>query len=201
MQHRFRSVTLAALAALAIAGAARADADDKSLASLPGYVDFAPLEKITSEAKVEVNLKGPMLSLVSKFMVEDDDEMRGVMANLKLVRVRVYDRTPEIEKEFLAAGSETTARLDKAGWERIVRVREDNERVDVYFKPSAQADLIDGVLIIAVDDEAAFVNIVGQIRPEDVGRLGSHFEIDGLDSGDGTRIKVESKTKTKPRND
>ena len=166
---------------------------------MPGYVDFAPLEKITQEAKVEVNLKSPMLGLVSKFMGQEDPELRAMLANLKLVRVRVYDLTPEIEKEFLAAGSETTKRLDKAGWERVVRVREDGDRVDVYFKPSAKAEWIEGVLIIAVDSEAAFVNIVGQIRPEDVGKIGEHFDIDGIDSGDGTRIKVESKTKTKPR--
>ena len=132
-------------------------------------------------------------------MGEDDPDLRDMLANLKLVRVRVYELTPEIEKEFLSAGSETTKRLDKAGWERVVRVREDNERVDVYFKPSSKAEWIDGVLIISVDDEAAFVNIVGTIRPEDVGRLGEHFDIDGINSGDGTRIKIESKTKTKPK--
>ena len=196
MQQRIRRAGLMAIAVLALAGTARADADDKSFEKLPGYVDFAPLEKITNEAKVEVNLKSPMLGLVSKMMGEGDPELRGIMANLKLVRVRVYDLTPEIAKQFLSAGSETTARLDKEGWERVVRVREDNERVDIYFKPSSKAEWIDGVLIIAVDEEAAFVNIVGQIRPEDVGRLSEHFDIDGINSSDGTRIKVESKIKT-----
>jgi hypothetical protein len=204
MPHRLNRIALALVVALSIAGPgavrAEADADDKAFASMPGYVDFAPLDKITQEAKVEVNLKSPMLGLVSKFMGDEDAELRDVFANLKLVRVRVYDLTPEIEKEFLAAGSETTKRLDKEGWERIVRVREDGDRVDVYFKPSAKAEWIDGVLIIAVDEEAAFINIVGQIRPEDVGKIGAHFDIDGINSGDGTRIKVESKTKTKPRN-
>lgn len=200
MQHRIRHAAFAVVAALAIAGAAHAGADDKAFTSMPGYVDFAPLDHITKEAKVEVNLKSPMLGLVSKFMGQDDEELRDILANLKLVRVRVYDLTPEIEKQFLSAGSETMARLDKEGWERVVRVREDNERVDVYFKPSAKAEWIDGVLIIAVDDEAAFVNIVGTIRPEDVGKISEHFDIDGIDSGDGTRIKVESKTKTKPHN-
>lgn len=191
------AVVCAALAALA--GGARADADDKAFASMPGYVDFAALDKIGEEAKVEVNLKSPMLGLVAKFAGHDDPELRDMLANLKLVRVRVYDLTPEIEKQFLSAGSETMSRLDKSGWERIVRVREDNERVDIYFKPSAQAEWIEGVLIIALDDEAAFVNIVGTIRPEDVGRIGDHFEIHGidLDSDDGTKIKLQSKIKTR----
>lgn len=189
--------------ALTISAAGLAHADDKAFTSLPGYVDFAALAKIGEDAKVEVNLKSPMLGLVSKFVGQDDPELRDMLAGLKLVRVRVYDLTPAIEKEFLAAGSETTTRLDKSGWERIVRVREDNERVDIYFKPSANAEWIEGVLIIAVDTEAAFVNIVGTIRPEDVGRIGEHFDIEGIDVGsdDDTRIKIESKKKTKPRSD
>ncbi len=196
-------IALGLAAVLCMPAVALADADDKAFASMPGYVDFAALAKISEEAKVEVNLKSPMLGLVSKFVGYDDPELRDMLANLKLVRVRVYDLTPEIEKQFLAAGTETTNRLDKDGWERIVRVREDNERVDIYFKPSSNTEWIEGVLIIAVDTEAAFVNIVGQIRPEDVGRIGEHFDIDefGVDSKGNTKIKVESKQKTKPRSD
>lgn len=194
-----RRTALACAALLSLAGGARADADDKSFASLPGYVDFAAFEQISDEAKVEVNLKSPMLGFVAKFAGDEDPELRDMLANLKLVRVRIYDLTPELEREFLSAGSATTTRLDQSGWERIVRVREDNERVDIYFKPSSNAEWIDGVLIIAVDDEAAFVNIVGTIRPEDVGRIGEHFDIDDIhiDSDDGAKVKVESKIKAR----
>jgi hypothetical protein len=196
-------VALALAAVSFLAGAAHADADDKSFASMPGYVDFAALAKIGEEAKVEVNLKSPMLGLVSKFVGDDDPELREMLANLTLVRVRVYNLTPAIEKEFLTAGTETIRRLDKSGWERIVRVRDEGEHVDIYFKPSSNAEWIEGVLIIAVDNEAVFVNIVGQIRPEDVGRIGEHFDIDefGVDSKGDTKIKIESKQKTKPRSD
>lgn len=203
MVNAMGRVALAVLAAALLASTAHADADDKAFASMPGYVDFAALAKIPDEAKVEVNLKSPMLGLVSKFVGHDDPDLRDMLANLKLVRVRVYDITPEIEKAFISAGSETTSRLDKNGWERIVRVRDDGERVDVYFKPSTKAEWIEGVLIIALDNEAAFINIVGQIRPEDVGRIGEHFDIDefGVDAKGDTKIKVESKQKIKTRSD
>ncbi len=201
MKHRFGHIAMVVVAALGLSGAAHADADDKAFTSLPGYVDFAALARIGEEAKIEVNLKSPMLSLLSKFVGHDDPELRDMLASLKLVRVRVYDLTPDVEREFLAAGSETTNRLDKAGWERIVRVREHNERVDIYFKPSSKTEWIEGVLIIAIDEEAAFINIVGTIRPEDVGRISEHFDIDelGMDANGDTKIKVESKIKTKAR--
>jgi hypothetical protein len=202
MINRTRRVALGLAAALSIASLAHADAADKAkaaekeIASLPGYVDFAPLERITQEAKVEVNLRNPMLSLVSKMVGHEEPELREMLANLKLVRVRVYELTPYVEQEFISAGSETTTRLDKAGWERVARVRDRDERVDIYFKPSSNAEFIDGVLVIALDDEATFVNIVGTIRPEDVGRISEHFDI-GVDSDGDAKIKVESKIKTK----
>ena len=199
-----RRAALVVLAASLCAGGA-ARADDKSFTKHPGYVDFAALDKIGEEAKVEVNLKSPMLGLVSKFVGEEDPSLKDMLANLKLVRVRVYDLTPAVEKAFLTAGSETTTKLDKSGWERVVRVRDRNERVDIYFKPSAKADFIEGVLVIAVDDEAAFVNIVGEMRPEDVARIGDHFDIDDIDIDENgeAKIKVESKKKitTHPNND
>jgi hypothetical protein len=163
---------------------------EAALKSEPGYVDFSMLDRLGQEAKVEVNLRDPMLGLVSKFISEDDPELRDLIAGLKLVRVRVYDAAAAGMDKLLAAGSEATRQLDADGWERIVRVREDGEHVDVYFKPSKNAEWIEGVLVIAMEvgDEAAFVNIVGTIRPEDVARLGDHMDIDGLD-----RVRVEKK--------
>jgi hypothetical protein len=188
-------VAAALLAAASLAGAA----DDKAagnkeaaLRAQPGYVDFSMLDKLGEEAKVEVNLRDPMLGLVGKFISEEDPELRDLISNLKLVRVRVYRITPETIERLFAVGSETATRLDKEGWERIVRVRDEGEHVDVYFKPSSNAEWIDGVLVIALgdDDEAAFVNIVGTIRPEDVSRIGDHLEIEGMN-----RVRVEQKVR------
>jgi hypothetical protein len=192
-----RNIRIMIVASLFMACAASTAAADKSskdkeaaLKSEPGYVDFSMLDRLGQEAKVEVNLRDPMLGLVSKFISEDDPELRDLIAGLKLVRVRVYDAAAAGMDKLLAAGSEATRQLDADGWERIVRVREDGEHVDVYFKPSKNAEWIEGVLVIAMEagDEAAFVNIVGTIRPEDVARLGDHMDIDGLD-----RVRVEKK--------
>jgi len=133
-----------------------------------------------------------MLGLVSKFIGEDEPELRSLLASLKLVRVRVYAITAESESRLLDAGSKTARTLDKQGWERVVRVRDEGDNVDVYFKPSSQAEWIDGALVIAFgeDDEAVFVNIVGTIKPEDVSRLSEHMDIDGLD-----RVRVETRTR------
>ncbi len=190
------------IAALLLGGATiAANAQDKTakgkdkeaaLRSEPGYVDFSMLDKLGQDAKIEVNLRDPMLGLVGKFISDEDEELRDLISSLKLVRVRVYQITPTTVERLLAAGSETATKLDKDGWERIVRVRDDDEHVDVYFKPSSNAEWIEGVLVIALgdDDEAAFVNIVGTIRPEDVARIGEHFDVNGMD-----KVHIEKKIK------
>lgn len=196
--RKFKHSVFIALAIVTTASLATGAEDKTSkdreatLRSQPGYVDFSMLDKLGQEAKVEVNLRDPMLGLVGKFIGEDDPELKDLIAGLKLVRVRVYAVTPETIEKLLAAGSEASLRLDRDGWERIVRVRDEGEHVDVYFKPSRNTEWIEGVLVIAVgeDDEAAFVNIVGTIRPEDVSRIGDHLDIDGMD-----KVRIENKVR------
>ena len=105
------------------------------------------------------------------------------MINLKLVRVEVYELTPEIQQKFSSESSKTIKVLDDKDWERIVRVRKDDEQAYVYIKPSEDYEWIQGIVVLAMeDDEAVFVNIVGDIKPEDISRLGGHFGIEELDS-------------------
>jgi hypothetical protein len=46
------------------------------------------------------------------------------------------------------------------------------------------ADQIDGLTVLVVnpgDNETVFVNIVGAIRPEEIGRIGRRFRINALE--------------------
>jgi len=68
------------------------------------------------------------------------------------------------------------------GWEKIVRVRDVDEHVYIYMKTTNET--IDGLVVISVEygDEAAFVNIVGEITPESLELLYGRFSIPELDS-------------------
>jgi hypothetical protein len=181
---RLAGVALAfAIAGSGFAGAALAETEAE-LKKMPGYVEFAALSILEGqEAKVEVYLKDPMLNLVAKFVKEEDPELFDVLKKLKLVRVQIFDVTPELAGEISKATSTTAKQLDDKGWERIVRVRDEDEHVDVYLKPSADYEILEGIVVMVVgeDDEAIFVNIVGTIDPADIDKLGTHFDIDGLE--------------------
>lgn len=150
----------------------------------PGYVDFNLFEIFgDTEAKVEVSLKQPMLKLVSEFTKNDDPELFNMMSKLAIVRVYVFEADKKFTDKFDAESSKTIKMLTQKGWERVVRVREDDEHVYVYLKPSSKYDFIEGIVVLAIEDgdEAVFVNIAGEIRPEDISALGHHFGIDDLD--------------------
>jgi hypothetical protein len=124
-----------------------------------------------------------MIKLIAEFIKKEDPELYEMLIGLKLVRVEVYERSRALEEKWLKESSKAVKELDDRQWERIVRVRERDEQVYVYVKPSENYDWIQGVVVLGMeDDEAVFVNIVGDIKPEDISRIGNHWNIDELDS-------------------
>jgi hypothetical protein len=195
---RVRTILLCVLCALltfAVADTAAAKDKKKSqdYTKHPGYVDFNALEIFgDEEATIEVYLRKPMLDLLRKFFKDEDPELYDIFGKLQLVRLQVFDVTRDLSLKFEQESAKTIKELDKGGWERVVRMNDDGEHVFVYLKPSEDFEWIQGIVVIAMEDmeEAVFVNIVGDIHPDDISRLGGHFGVDELDS---IRYEVEKK--------
>jgi hypothetical protein len=179
---------------------------DESYKKSPGYVDLDPIVG-DMESKIEVFLKGSLLVLAREAVREDDPELGDLLSKITYVHVKVLpaDETnaPALEEKVRRVGKQ----LEKDGWEMTVRVREDDENVLIYLLPGA-GDQIHGVVVMVVDEgeEAAFINIVGDINPAEIGRLGRALHVDSMDilkvevDGDA-EIVVDESVKKRKSND
>jgi Na+-translocating ferredoxin:NAD+ oxidoreductase RnfG subunit len=71
--------------------------------------------------------------------------------------------------------------LDSKGWERIVAAQKTDQDVGIYLK-SKDKDTVQGVVVMVIEanHQAVFVNVVGDIKPEQLALLGEKLHIDPL---------------------
>jgi len=146
----------------------------------PGYVDFENLELFKDiEKKVEVSIKGPLLRFVSKAAEKEDPELSRLLENLKLIKVDVFPMDKTTTSEVESAINRISKELESKNWERMVRVKDAKQRVEIYNQ--FIGDQLSGLVVMSVsNDEAVFVNIIGNIDPAQLGKLGDKFGIPKL---------------------
>jgi len=179
------------LIALGTAGAG------EKIEKMPGYVALDKYITIPTEAEtsIEVFLKAPLLRMVSAATRGDEPELAEMIDGISLIRVQGFS----VEVENLARVREEIAalssRMEENGWERVARIREGDELIHVYLKTSGEG--VDGLMMMGFEepDEVVFVNIVGDIDPAQIGRLGSKFNIAPLDSLRLDRKKASTSTR------
>ncbi len=150
----------------------------------PGYVDPTRIEELVrSEATLEVNLSGSLLRMVAEAAREDDRGLYDLLSKIRGLYVRGYTLTGDDAAAISARFNDVARSLSASGWERVVRVREGDETVHVLVK--ALDDRIQGLAVLVSspgENETVFVNIVGEIRPEEIGRIGRRFRIEAIDN-------------------
>jgi hypothetical protein len=156
---------------------------EKDYSGLPGFVDIKGLGVFSDEdATVEVYLDEKLLGMVAEMARSAEPELSEVLLGLNLVRVQRYrmrdNQLDQVEKKT----ADMAGKLEGQDWMRVVRIRERDETVYVYFKLGEK--LVHGITVMVIeeyDGYATFVNIVGDIDPAQVGRIGRKFNIDALD--------------------
>lgn len=151
----------------------------------PGYVDVRLVEEgLGRPASIEVNIRGALLRLVASASEHEDPDLARLLRRLKAIQVRGF---PLASAEDARAAERNADRLGRRleghGWDAVMRVRDAGERVDMYVR-TRDDDAIAGLVVFVVDtndDESVFINIVGEIDPEEIGRIGRTFNIGSLD--------------------
>jgi len=147
----------------------------------PGYVDFSGLKGIDPAGEsVEVYITKPIMKLVSAVNAGEDPELEKLLSGLALIRVDVFGIQENDAARVENSMNEMIEKLEKKNWEKIVKVRESSERVDVFL--NIDGETVEGLLVmVKEEDEVTFVNIVGTLDMALLGKLGSKFDIPNLD--------------------
>lgn len=146
-------------------------------ATLDSLMDFQELTKTYGEPKVRINLEKGLLNLVASMAKQENPEAAQLMQSLQSVTVNVYnigENTDKAKESLLSASK----KLEKMNWVPAVTVNEGEEQVRIFVKQAG--DLIEGLMVMAVskNDEAVFINIVGNIDPAKIGAVTSSLNLD-----------------------
>lgn len=148
----------------------------------PGQVDFGTFTAPNGGGEfVEVNVTSSLISLATRFLEKDQPDVAKVLQGLQLVRVNVIGLNDDNRPEMQARVQGVRKDLETKGWERIVKVQQKDQDVGVYLK-TRNKDTMQGLVVVVMDGdkEAVFVNVVGDIKPEQLSLLGDKLHIDQL---------------------
>lgn len=143
-------------------------------------VDFGALPAPASGECVEVNLPPALLAIASSATEKSDHETADLIRHLRLVHINVVklddsNRTQAIDhiRRF---------RESLKNWKQVVSVREPNgDDVDIRMK-CRDDNTIEGFVITVLESkgDAVFVNIVGDLKPDQLGALAARLPIPGM---------------------
>lgn len=156
-------------------------AQEDALKDFPGYVDFGQLTAVFGEPSVQISVGESLLGLVGSLSASEDPEAAELFKRLNGVRVNVFE-TEAMVDGAIGLVKDVSARLVDLGWESVVTVNSADEQVRIFMM--IKDNSVHGITVMAVEEtEAVFVNVIGSIDPEELGKVMENFDID-IDGAD-----------------
>lgn len=181
----FRVAIAVLLLWLAASAAIPALAATPEVERLEGFVDGSAFCDLAGEdgEVVEISLGPAILSALARGAGTDAD-LAPLLDGLRSISACIVS----FRGDPVRAGKadrlvrEMESRLDRSGWERLARVRDGGERVDVFVRNDERAVRGVTILVLGRDDgEVVFVNLAGTIDLARIGELGDSLDVPGLD--------------------
>ena len=148
----------------------------------PGQVDFGKFSASDSAGQfVEVNLSGGLISLAARLVEKQEPEVAKLLNGLQLVHVNVIGLDANNRDGLEKRVQHIRKELDGKGWQCVVTAQKQEKDVSVFLK-MRDKDAVQGLAVVAMDgkERAIFVNIVGDIHPEQLSLLGEKLHLDPL---------------------
>ena len=157
-------------------------AQEDALKDFPGYVDFGELNNMFGEPNVQIAIGGSLLGLISVLTAHEDPEVAKLFKRLHGVRISVFEN-PTVNEGAVDFVKSISSKLSQQGWESVVTVNSDDEQVRIFMKFNGEN--VEGITVMALaEDEAVFVNVIGDLNPDELGKVMDNFDIEIGDSDD-----------------
>ncbi len=130
--------------------------------------------------KVEINLSGSLLSIGIEAVPKDKPELKKFLADLKAIKVRIYDKERLAGKNIDEITKFYDDILAKNKWESIARINDNNTKVNVsLLKKKDKEDAVSGIFVFVEEhNEIIIVNLAGNI---DIVKLPELAKMGGFD--------------------
>lgn len=131
----------------------------------PGYADFVRPHFWEADEEMHISL-GPSIIALGRMFIHEEEELSGLVSSVRGINLHVYDveENQDVLNNYL---QDSTTVLIDAGWQVIVTSQEEDQNVAILVKLIEEE--IQGLVVLSVEPrEAVFVNIIGNIQPEDV---------------------------------
>jgi hypothetical protein len=166
--------------------------NNEDYTKFPGYFNFGNLSHFIQGNNVtEINIDDHLLSMMNGSTDNNKDDLANILHGLKLVKVYSFDVKLKEQKELLGKMNEMDESLTSKNWNRIVKVKEPDEYTFVYIKPAGNNKEISGLVVATLEKngKATFVNIVGNINMNAIGKLSRKFNIPSFNRKDTLDVK------------
>lgn len=146
-----------------------------------GQVDFGTFAPPSDGTFVEINVTSSLINMVARLTENAEPEAAKVLRGLHSVRVNVIGLNDDNRVEVKERMEAVRKQLDATGWERLVTVKDKKEDVGIFTKLRGE-EAIEGlaVTVISGNKEAVFINVVGDIRPEQIADVAERLNIEPL---------------------
>ena len=147
----------------------------------PGYFPIEDLGILQEESiNLEINLTGPIMKFIALATDEEEPELSRLVEGLESIRVRGADLDSLGAEAVRSAIRNTTQKLAERGWTSMVRIRDHDEEIYIYFKDQ-DGEMVGLTVLSLEEDEAMLINLVGKIDPAGLGSLARSLDLPQLE--------------------
>ncbi len=146
-----------------------------------GAIDFGEFKAPENGQFVEISINSNLINMAARLVEKEEPEAAKVLGGLKSIRINVIGLNDDNRADLKERMNTIRTQLTQKGWDRLVTVQEKNQDVGIFTKVRGK-EAVEGITVTVIDGdkEAVFINVVGDIRPEQLADVADRLNLEPL---------------------